>query len=121
MYTVQEMAGLSMHQIFTVHQGHTFSRTTISLIAIHVVRAADQLKLLYDLHKLGVTHNALCPEKVLTSNNIADPRLYLIGISDARKINKYNKLLDPTHTNERPVKVGKFSALAIHLGACNSG
>ena len=81
--------------------------------------AADQLKLLYDLHKLGVTYNALSPEKVLTSNNIADPRLYLIGISDARKINKYNKLLDPAHTNERPVKVGKFSALAIHLGACS--
>jgi len=39
MYTVQEMAGLTLHQIFSVHQGHTFSRTTISLIAIHVVRS----------------------------------------------------------------------------------
>lgn len=77
-----------------------------------------QLKKLQSLHKVGVTHNGLTPNKVLLSYNISDTSLYLIGLRSCRKITKTSKLGDAGPVNEKPIPVNKFSSITVHLGGC---
>ncbi len=77
-----------------------------------------KLKKLQALHRTGVTHNAICPGKILLPINIMDTNLYLIGLRDARKITKYAHIIESGETGDRTVRLTKFSGLSLHLGSC---